>query len=316
MEKQSNFVCGRNIAGTLAAATLLLAMTENKARASVQFGQASPVLLTDSSWNADVVYAARSLNDTATAFDGTYAWYATNALYNGSDAQGGLPSSWQNPPMSYEFFSASAGTLGQAETEFEFQSFLTNNCNLFNSSGSGATLTLTTPTAYDNLALLGVSANAAKGDATVSMVLNFANGSSSTPINYNVYDWSAAVGPKSQMALANAVDRSVATTGTETEATTFTPADGGGGYFQMYETDFGLSSTYADQLITSISFSAPSSGDVGIFALSGYANPVQPKYSPPDPPATVPTPAALPLEALGAAVLALAATLRRKRCVH
>ncbi|MGC8625831.1 MAG: hypothetical protein ACP5VQ_11295, partial [Phycisphaerae bacterium] len=167
--------------------------------------------------------------------------------------------------------------------------------------------------------LLGVSANAANGVASVSMVLNFANGSSSTPIDYSVYDWSAAGGPKSQMALANAVDRSVATTGTETEATTFKPADGGGGYFQMYETDFGLSSTYANELITSISFSAPSSGDVGIFALSGYANPVQPTYVPPspstpsDPPPAVSAPATLPLAALGTILLGLKVALRSKR---
>ena len=303
---------GRSIAGMVIASTLLLPVVENKAQASVQYGQATPVLLASSSWNADVVYAAKSPNDTATAFDGTYAWYASYALDSGSTVQGGLPSNWQEPATSYEFVSASAGTLSVGKTEFEFQSFLGNNCNLFSGSGSSATLTLTTPTAYDNLALLGVSANASGDVATVSMVLNFANGGSSAPFSYEVYDWSQSVGPTNQGAISGGVDRSIATTGTGTEATTFSPADGGTGYFQMYETDFGLPSTYANELISSISFGAPTGGDVGIFALSGYANPIQPAFvqpAAPDPAVTLP--GSMPLTFAGGTLLALAAIGRR-----
>lgn len=318
VKKDINLLRGCGITGIFVAVTLALTPAENQVRAAVQFGQATPVSLTSSSWNADVVYAAMSPNDTATAFDGTYAWYASYAEYNDSTVQGGLPSSWQDPAVAYEFMSASAGTLDVNYTEFEFQSFLGNNCNLFSGMGSKATLTLTNPTAYDNLALLGASANAAGDVATVSMVLNFANGSSSMPITYNVYDWSKSVGPSSQGAIAGGVDRSIATTGTETEATTFKPADGGTGYFQMYETDFDLSSTYANELITSISFSATSGGDIGIFALSGYANPNQPVYVPPssppqnDPP-SVSAPATFSLTTLGAIFLGLKLALRRQR---
>ena len=305
---------GRSIAGMVIASTLLLPVVENKAQASVQYGQATPVLLASSSWNADVVYAAESPNDTATAFDGTYAWYASYALDSGSTVQGGLPSSWHEPTSSYEFFSASAGTLGVSETEFEFQSFLGNNCNLFSGWGASATLTLTKPTAYDNLALLGVSANAPGDAAMVSMVLNFANGASSAPFSYDVYDWSKSVGPTSQGAISGGVDRSIATTGTGTEATTFKLADGGIGYFQMYETDFGLSSTYANELISSITFSNVTGGDVGIFALSGSANPTQPPLVQPaalDP--AVPLPGSMPLTFFGGTLLALAAIGRRIR---
>jgi hypothetical protein len=88
--------------------------------------------------------------------------------------------------------------------------------------------------------------------------------------------------------------------------------------FQMYETDFNLESLgYSNDAITSISFNAISGGDVGIFALSGSANPLQPAPIQPDPPPSndppaspVPTPASLPLAGLGVVLLLLRAARR------
>ena len=83
----------------------------------------------------------------------------------------------------------------------------------------------------------------------------------------------------------------------------------------MYETDFNLANLgYSNKAITSVSFSAPSSGDVGIFALSGYANPTQPppvQTAAPD--SAVPLPASLPLTFSGGTLLAVLAIGRRMR---
>ncbi len=320
MKKQLDLFRGRNIAGTLIAAALLLPVAETNVRATLQV-QATPISITSSSWNADVVYASESPTDTAVGFDGTHAWdaYGINYGPNGTNEytdESGLPAITSDPGAAVVFTSRATDALNSSKTTFQFQSFLGNNCLWFNSYSPSNGLTLTTPKAYDNLAILSASANAAPPGATLSMTLTLADGTTTVLSPFTVYDWSINVGNAIQMALPNAVDRSAGSSGTE--KTSFSPdaplLNGEGSqYYQMYETDFNLAS-YSNKAITSVSFSAPSSGDVGIFALSGYANPTQPplvKLAPPDSP--VPLPASLPLTFFGGTLLALAAIGRRIR---
>jgi hypothetical protein len=297
----------------LMSATIVLPVAAKTATADIQ---ATPISVTSTSWNADVVYAANSANsDSAKSFDGSYAWDALDAiLYGDTNVTSGLGST--SPPTEpYVFSSAAGDNLNTTKTQFEFQSFLSNNADYF--SGPGGALTLTTATAYDNIAILAASSNSGQNAVQVNMTLNFANGTSSAPIAYSIYDWGDSHGPTAQWALAKPVDRSTDSSSTAVESTsnldTANLQD-----FQMYETDFNLAQLgYSNDAITSISFSAPSGGDVGIFALSGSANPVQPariQSDPPpsnDPPASpVPTPASLPLAGLGVVLLLLRAARR------
>jgi hypothetical protein len=297
VKTQLDLFRGRKIAGALIAATLLLPTLAHHAGAAVQD---TPISLTSSSWNADVVYATNSPNDTATTFDGGYAWDAAYASLDAWTASSGLP--------------IAPFTNSATNTEFEFQSFTANNVNLFSGGSTGGTLTLTAATAYDNIAILAASANASNHVANVNMTLHFADGSTSSPIPYNIYDWGGYSGATG--ALPNSVDRSTAGS-SPTMASQSVLDTSNLGDFQMYETDFNLASLgYSNKALTSVSFSAPSSGDVGIFALSGYANPTQPPpVQPAAPNSAVPLPATLPLTLTGGAFLALAAMRRRVRSV-
>lgn len=321
MKTQLDLLRGRNIAGALIAATLLLPTLTHHAGAAVQD---TPISLTSSSWNADVVYgAATSGPDTATTFDGQYAWDGADAgpfssIYVYTNA--GLPTYVDPTTGHYDashavvFSSAVTNPITATKTEFEFQSFTANNVNLFSGGSTGGTLTLTAATAYENIAILAASAGSGQHYVPIGMTLHFADGSTSSLIGYNVYDWGKFSGPAG--ALPYAVDRSTAgsapTNDTSSHLDTSNLTD-----FQMYETDFNLASLgYSNKALTSVSFSAPSSGDVGIFALSGYANPTQPPpVQPAAPNSAVPLPATLPLTLTGGAFLALAAMRRRVRSV-
>lgn len=305
---------GRSSAGMVIAATLLLSMAANKTHGSVQD---TPVSLTSSSWNADVVYASSSwTTDSAVAFDGQYAWDAYGSAPSGFYLPAGLPESRDSngdftPTLPTLFSSAYTDTFTGTATQFEFQPFQNaNNVNLFQNGTTGATLSLNNATAFDNIAILAASANSGNPYVTVGITLHFANGSRSSPISYNVYDWGRFSGGNA--ALSSPSDRSTASSSgtleTQSQLDTNNLDD-----FQMYETDFNLESLgYSNTAITSVSFSAPAVGDVGIFALSGYANPTQPlpvQPTAPDPAVTLP--GSLPLTFSGGTLLALAAIGRR-----
>ena len=308
---------GRSSAGLVIAATLLLSMATNKTHGSVQD---TPVSLTSSSWNADVVYASSSwTTDSAVAFDGQYAWDAYGSAPSGAYLSMGLPESRDSngdftPTLPTLFSSAYTDAVTGTATQFEFQPFQdANNVNLFQNGTTGATLSLNKATAFDNIAILAASANSENGYVTIDMTLHFANGSESSLISYNVYDWSRYAGAAGNQALPYpGVDRSTASSGGTLETQSHLDADNLGD-FQMYETDFNLESLgYSNNAITSVSFSAPAAGDVGIFALSGYANPTQPlpvQPTAPDPAVTLP--GSLPLTFSGGTLLALAAIGRR-----
>ncbi len=304
----------------MVAATLLLPVAANKAFASVQD---TPVSLTSSSWNADVVYGAASFTtDSAVAFDGQYAWDALGSMPSWAFVSAGLPE-YQDPSTGSRyatqptlFNSAYTNTITGAATQFEFQPFQNaNNVNLFNNGTAGATLSLNNATAFNNIAILAASANSGPHYVAVNMTLHFANGFQSAPISYNVYDWSQSSG--GNWALPYSVSRSSASTSgtleTQSILDTSNPAD-----FQMYETDFNLQSLgYSNNALASISFSAVTGGDVGIFALSGYVNPNPQTPVLNDPPVTpaansaVPLPGSMPLTFSGGVLLALVAMGRR-----
>ena len=246
---------------------------------TLQADMATPIAATG--WNADVVYAANSPTDVAQGFDGTHAWDAAGAgTTDGSNDNNGLPSDQYSPTNPYTFTSSMANQINSSNTSFQFQSFIGNNVLYLNGANSLAqsTLTLAAPAAYNNLAILAASASSSvkNGLLTASFVLHFTDGSTSAAINYDPYDWGAGYSNSTAdnlNALPNRVDRSAASGGTE--ASTFYPADSAGQYYNMYESDINLlnSSNYANKLISSISFNAPSSGDIGIFAISGVVNP-------------------------------------------
>ncbi len=312
MKIKLDSACRHKLLGLLLSATAFVPAAEKKVAADIQ---ATPVSVTSSSWNADVVYAANSPSDTATGFDGTHAWDASPIDFSSNSVTDwhGLPGNATDPGLLQTFTSSATDALNTNHTSFQFQSFLGKNSLWFNSYSPANALTLTTPTAYDNIAILSASANAVAPGAVLTATLNFADGSTAALNPFTVYDWSKFVGNTSQMALPNAVDRSTSSGGPE--GTTFVPDANSGQYYEMYETDFNLAALgYSNQAITSISFSAPSSGDVGIFALSGAANPEQPASIQPDPPASaVPAPASLPLAGLGTMMLALFTALRARR---
>ena len=321
VKQQLTYYRGRFIAGMLVTATLLLPAATRSVMASVQD---TPISLVGSSWNADVIYGPDiSGPDTATAFDGQYAWDAEDAMVSGSVYLGAnvtLPA-YLNPNTGHydgthveNFDSAYINPITQTNTEFEFQPFVADNVNLFSSASSGGTLTLTTATAYDSIAILAASANSGNAYAGVGITLTFADGSTSSLIPYNVYDWSKYAGANGNAALPNAVDRSTAGSSPTAEGTTQLDSNNASD-FQMYETDFNLATLgYSNKAITSVSFSAPSNGDVGIFALSVYANPTQPlPVQPTAPNSAVPLPATLPLTLSGGALLTLMAMGRRIR---
>ncbi len=320
MTKTWILVQGRSSAGIMIAATLSLSVAANKTYASVQD---TPISLTSSSWNADVVYAPLSSTDTAVAFDGQYAWDAGGAYLSGPvylDANLGLPtylnplSSHVDPSQPTPFISVATNSVTGSNTEFAFQPWLDHNVNLFSSSSPGGTLTLATATAYDNIAILAASAGSGAGYVPIKMTLTFADGSTSSLLQYNVYDWSKYAGAAGNNALPYPVDRSTAGS-TPTLSTSSSLDAGSQSDFQMYETDFNLQSLgYSNKAITSVSFSAPAAGHVGIFALSGYANPTQPlpvQPAAPAPAPAVPLPGSMPLSLTGGTLLALAALSRR-----
>src|SRR6185503_20539144 len=72
-------------------------------------------------------------------------------------------------------------------TVFQFQPYGNNNALVLgNSFSSSATLTLTTPQAYQTISILACSAN---GSGLGTFVLNFTNGTHSQVFTFNAQDW-------------------------------------------------------------------------------------------------------------------------------
>jgi hypothetical protein len=133
--------------------------------------------------------------------------------------------------------------------------------DLFPNSG---TLTLSAQQSYNSLAVLASSAN---GSANATLVIHFADGSSSASMNFNAQDWfntttNVAVQGFGRLELNNGL---------------FTENNGSSNP-NLYQTILNLAAQGLNQPVTSITFSKPALGgsqDTGIFALSGALMPPQ-----------------------------------------
>ncbi len=256
---------------------------------------ATPIGLTG--WNADVVYAADFTNDYAQGFGGPLGgggWGDPTWYQSSSNMAGGITAD-----ASYGFTSNVADPYnGGASTHFTFQPFIDKNVLYL--AGSGGSISLKTRAAYQNLAVLAASAWAT-GTTTGELTLNFADGTNSSPISYNAFDWGGG-NSSPQRAFMQNFYRSANSGGTEGEELVQDSRNGAS--FNMYETDIDLTgaSGYSNKLIQGITFAEPSAGDIGIFAVSGVEN---------SDPAPAPEPATLALFALGG--LALLASRRRRK---
>ena len=220
-----------------------------------------------------------------------------NTLYesglNGSPAGTGLPTS-------HEFTSSFDSSTG-----FQFQKY-TNTNNMLGLStaiGTTGTLTLTTPTSFDSLAILALSTNAAS-NSTGAVTLNFAGGITATT-DYGAPDWFSyssgtttdgnSYGPAiNNLGRIDVVDSSFSG-----------PGINGGNGPDMYQTTLNLASlngqNYTGDVLDSLTFTqAPSTTTTGIFAVSGSSA------------AAVPDPATLGLVAAGGLGLLL---LKRRKTI-
>ncbi len=142
--------------------------------AASAIAQTGPVSATG--WNRDIVVeasAAQPYSSAAQSFDvpNNFAFY-----------ENALPGSLKGLPFGGSFSSLLDGTAGQ------FQPYTGPNALFMSATGASGTLTLL-PAAqrpYNRLTVFAVSAN---GGGTGTVVLNFADGSSSVPMSYNAQDW-------------------------------------------------------------------------------------------------------------------------------
>ena len=226
--------------------------------ANFNVARSSPIGI--SGFNRDVVFEKQQSTApiTAQGFDdaGNYWFEAAAVDSRGMTQSGGLPSDLAP-------FTSSKGT------PFQFQPFSGNNVlGLGQSYGptSGA-LTLSTPQAMSRLAILASSAD---GVGSGTLVINFTDGTQSPILPFTVADW---LGTDGSGALLSAVARA----NVASPSTGFTAS---GPSFQMYEIDLNLSAlglgTKAIQSLTFANVSSSGATELGIFAVSGGINALQP----------------------------------------
>ena len=187
----------------------------------------------------------------ATAFD-----VANNYCFN----QAGLNGSTRGLPPDGVFTSQLDAT-----TVFQFQPYGNNNALVMgNSQPSSATLTLTTPQAYQSISILATSAN---GGGLGTFVLNFANGLHSQVLTFNAQDWFATT--------ANAAIQGF---GRLKLGGSWSPEDNGPVNPNLYQTTLNLAALGLNQNIASITFTKPAGAAAcAVFAVSGtlaYHEPV------------------------------------------
>ncbi len=153
-------------------------------------------------------------------------------------------------------------------TTYQFGPYNSSNVLYLTSSASSASLTLSTPAAYKSLSVL---AGSALGGGTGTLVIHFADGSSSSAINFNATNYITTNNPSANWAITNSGllivgDYNVFNT---VDSTTFFPT--------LYQTAINLHALGLDtNLITSVTFTRPPNGGnvsastvTGVFALSG-----------------------------------------------
>jgi predicted alpha-1,6-mannanase (GH76 family) len=184
-------------------------------------------------------------------------------------------------PNSYSFYQAglSGSTRGlppdgvftsqwDKQTVFQFRPYGTLNAlALGYTYPNTATLTLTTPRAYQSLTILASSAH---GSGSGTFVLNFTNGTQSPVLSFNAQDW-----------FGTTANVAITALGRLKLGGSFGPEDNGAANPNMYQTTINLAALGLDQEIASITFTRPAGAGAtqttAIFAVSGilaYREPV------------------------------------------
>jgi hypothetical protein len=222
-----------------------------------------------SGYNQDVVVESAAIggNSTlyATAFDpknaivfGESFCFYENGLV-ATNLQGGMAA--EGLPQGGLFTSA----VDHATT-FQLGPYTSGNVLYLTPSASSAALTLNAPSAYKSLSVLAASAD---GGGNGSLVIHFADGSSSSPISFNAGNYFVISGAPAGTAISRF---GVEVTGDGSE---FLVAESSSYYPALYQTSIDLQSLgLHTRAITSVSFTMPAGpAATGIFALSGTESP-------------------------------------------
>ena len=232
--------------------------------------------ITGTGYNVDVVRENAGSNPNfANAFAGDpfSSW-----IEDGIRGYRGLPTE-VGQDTTTTVLSAATNTVTGGHTTFEFQPYsvdpTTNGGAAYNviqdTTGSGVIFTLSTAAAYTSLALDAASTDAS-ATSEGTLMLHFANGSSSSLIDYNAFDWGNFSAHADTRVFANDLARAELDTTGYSANSNNTPIDtGNGNAFNMYETDINLASLgYGSSAISSITFyKAGDSSGTGIFGISG-----------------------------------------------
>jgi hypothetical protein len=161
-------------------------------------------------------------------------------------------------------------SLVDQATTFQFGPYEGNNVLYLTQSAPAGALTLAAPAAYKSLSVLAAST---QGDAKGSMVLQFADGSSSTNIPFTAPNYLVTNNASPSAALTNF---GLLAMGGFIQYYSLDPVDGTFPFPALYQTTVHLDALgYAGKVITSVNFTVPTGGGVatnlatGIFALSG-----------------------------------------------
>jgi hypothetical protein len=176
--------------------------------------------------------------------------------------QSGLPGKTHGLPAANFFTNSSDGTV------LQFAAYTGNNALILNTDTgvTNGTLFLTTPRAYDRIAVVACSGN---GDSTglASLTLHFSDGSSFVT-NYYAPDWFNNNSGALYTVALQGVERITLSTGAVNGAPT-NP--------RFYQTTIALTNVPGgtNKLISSVTFGKASATTSGIFALSGTTNAFQ-----------------------------------------
>ena len=206
-----------------------------------------PIAMTG--YNADVVQENPTPPGTAVTFDGGTACWFEAGLGGNLD---GLPPSSAGQTFTSGFNGA---------VTYSLQAYNGNNVLQMTNGAPTASLTVTTPAAYQNISVL---ASSGSGGGTGTFVINFTDATVSAPINFTANDWGNAPPPVALGELGRST----------TLGNTFTYQSGAaGGGFALFETDVDLVALgLSGKSIQSITFTKPGAPQTtSIFAVNGSA---------------------------------------------
>jgi hypothetical protein len=147
-------------------------------------------------------------------------------------------------------------------TVFQLEVYTGSNVLHLDANSMSGTLTLITPAAYSSLSVLSASAN---GGGAGSLIIQFADDSSSSPISFNAADWLGS-GPGAALTHFGEIDLG--------NFGSFFTVDPAGNTPSLYQSTTNLAAArLSSKPILSFTFTMPTGGgsptDTGIFAVSG-----------------------------------------------